>query len=140
MGMEHIILWASLAFAVAVLVLLAREDWGHLLRTARRATARVTGHRESTDGDGRSYAALLEFVDEGGETIIVEDKVYSGAPRPVVGSLVEITYPGGAPLRARIKRPVLRFAIYAALFCMIAVLVGRLAGWLSAGSGEVAGL
>jgi hypothetical protein len=137
---EEPILWLSLVFVASVLVMLVREDWFHLAYPARRVEARVVGHRERRDEGSISYAALLEFNDEEGKPVQISDIVYAPLPRPETGVILEITHPKGMPKRARINRPWLRGGIYLLLFYLLAVLVGRLSGWLSAGSGDIVGL
>jgi Protein of unknown function (DUF3592) len=133
--MEQLILWVCLLFAAVVLVFVAREDWFHLSRPARRVPARVVGHREQMDERSRSFAAILEFPDETGGHMRIEDKLYSALPTPTEGCLVEVTHPRDMPHRARINRPWRQLAIYLFLLYLIAVLVGRLTGRLSAGDG-----
>ena len=138
--MEQAILWISLAFVALLLLFLGREDWFHLSRPKRRAMAHVVGHREHFEDGARRFSAVLEFADEDGGLVQVADTVYAPKPHPDIGRTIEITHPQNMPDRARISRPWLRGGIYLALLYLLAVLIGRLSGWLSAGHGSVAGL
>ena len=131
--MEQAILWASTLFTVAVLGVLLREDWFHLSRPKRRVMARVLGHATQSHDAKRSFAARLEFTGEDGKPFQVNDNVYAASPRHTIGGMIEMTHPEGMPQLARIRRPWMRCAIYAVLLYLLAVLVGRLGGWLSAG-------
>jgi hypothetical protein len=130
--MEQVILWTCLAFALAITLFLLREDWFHLTRPVRQVLAHVIGHRQHMDKSSPSFAALLEFTGPDGTPMQVEDKLLSSNPTPAIGSIITIHHPEGMPQRARIRRPILRAAIYLLLFYLIAVLAGRLAGFLSA--------
>ncbi len=131
--MEPVILWICTAFVAAILAMLAWEDWFHLSRPARRVMARVIGHVADANDGTRVFSAMFEFADEDGKTVQVKDKVYMPRPKQAVGALIEITHPKAMPHRARINRPWLRIWIYAVSLYLLAVLIGRLTGWLDAG-------
>lgn len=137
--MEQFILWSCTVFAVVILAMLAREDWFHLSRPARRVMARIVGHVAHASDGTRVFAPMFEFIGEDGQSVQVEDKVYMPRPKQAAGEMIEITHPKGMPHRARISRPWLRAGIYVVVLYLLAVLVGRLTGYLSAGAGVVAG-
>jgi hypothetical protein len=138
--MEAFILWLCTAFACVVLAFLAWEDWFHVWRPARHVMARVVGHRSHHSDSTKVYAAQFEFIGEDGKTVHVTDTVYMPRPKQNIGDMIELTHPKDMPHRARINRPWLRTGIYAAMLYLLAVLIGRLTGWLSAGGGGAAGL
>jgi hypothetical protein len=136
--MEQVILWACLAFAVGVTVFLGREDWYHVSRPSHSVLATVIGHEEHFDEGSPNYAALMTFAGPDRDLVQVTDALLSALPKPVVGSTITLHYPEGFPEKARVRRPFLRAALYLMLFYLIAVLVGRLLGWLNA-SGDLSG-
>ena len=120
-------LGAGIALCAFSLWAMARHDLLRLLRPGRRVMAQVTGHRCGFSDSTKIYAAIYAFSDETGRHEAI-DQVYSGAPRPAVGTLIEVTYPEGRPDLARPPRPLLWWVVYGAIGYGMAVLVAKAAG------------
>ena len=101
--METAIIWVAIAFVALCLWLVARNDLVRLNGISRQVRGEVIGHHSSIHDNARSYAPIYRFSAEG-ETHEVTDQVYSGAPKPPVGTLVQLSYPHGRPDLARVPR------------------------------------
>lgn len=132
--METAILWVCTLFAGLCIYLVARNDWVRLRGIGRTVVAEVTGHHCHSHDNHRSYAAIYTFAAEGAQHEVT-DQVYSPRPEPAVGTRLTLTYPVGRPDLARVPRPWLWFGVYAVLICLLAILAGRLLGWLPAPGG-----
>jgi hypothetical protein len=91
--------------------------------------AEVVGHRLLDDADGRSFAARYRFHD-GIAQQEVTDQVGLNAPKPPVGTLVELAYPEGHPELARPPRPLTWVAAYAGLLYGLGVLIAKALGFI----------
>jgi hypothetical protein len=127
--MENYFLWAGMALCLFSLWALARYDWLRLTRPSRRVMGRVIGHRTGWDEGSKNYAAIYAFSDESGAHEVI-DSVYSGSPRPSVGTLRELAYPAGRPELARPPRLALWLSVYAMLMALAAILFAKWMGWL----------
>jgi hypothetical protein len=127
--MEIYFLWAGMALSLFSLWALARFDWLRLTRPSRRVMGRVTGHRSGWDDGSKNYAAIYSFSDERGVHEVI-DAVYSGSPRPPVGTLRELSYPEGHPELARPPRLAMWLAVYITLLAMGGMLFAKWKGWL----------
>lgn len=128
--MEQAIIYVAIAFVALCLWLVARNDLVRLNGIARQVRGEVIGHHSSIHDNARSYSPIYRFSAEG-QTHEVTDQVYSGAPKPPVGTIVELTYPHGRPDLARVPRPLLWLWVYGALLLMLGILVGKQMGWLA---------
>ena len=127
--METAIIWVAIAFVALRLWLVARNDLVRLNGISRQVRGEVIGHHSSIHDNARSYAPIYRFSAEG-ETHEVTDQVYSGAPKPPVGTLVQLSYPHGRPDLARVPRPWMWLGVYAVMLLMLGILVSRKLGWL----------
>lgn len=127
--METAIIWVAIAFVALCLWLVARNDLVRLNGISRQVRGEVIGHHSSIHDNARSYAPIYRFSAEG-ETHEVTDQVYSGAPKPPVGTLVQLSYPHGRPDLARVPRPWMWLGVYAVMLLMLGILVSRKLGWL----------
>ncbi len=123
-------LWIGLVFAVSVLGILIWQDLPLLTSRQVRTKGTVYDHRGSLDDGARTYLAKIRFKAEDGRQIEIEDSSGGPAPKPPVGTLVDVVYPANAPDKGRVRRPFLRLLIYAFMLFVLAVVVGRLLGWL----------
>lgn len=128
--MENFFIWAGIVFLAVVLFFIAREDLILLTRRRVRTRGTVFDHQRRDDGDGPTYSIKVRFQDESGRKIEFTDTYGGGTPKPSVGTVVDIVYPAGASDKARVRRLWVRWAIYAFLLFGLAVLFGRLTGWL----------
>jgi hypothetical protein len=126
--MGSVIVWLALIFVLFALAVVAREDWFFLTRQPRTVRAIVTGHRRDMDEGGAKFSAVMSFVCDTGEAVEVIDPVRSPDPNPPVGTSVTLVHPEGLPGKARIRRPLLRTAIYVFLVGILTVLVLRMTG------------
>nr|WP_294850250.1 DUF3592 domain-containing protein [uncultured Sphingomonas sp.] len=115
----------------SVLLLVGRDDWSRLRGQRRRVLAQVVRHATFIDDSGRRYTPIYRFADDRGEAHEVQDELYSGAPSPDVGTMVELSYPSSRPDLARLSRPGIRILVYGTLVAILSVLVGLLAGWIA---------
>lgn len=129
--METVILWISLAFGIAVAVILLASDLRFLASPCRRVEAVVEGHQRHHDDGTIVHAALFGFTDPLGNHRTVADGLLDRARKPAVGTRVTLVHPEMRPDLARVPRPWLRATIYLALAYLLAVLIARLAGWIS---------
>lgn len=129
--MENIFLWAGIVFLAVVLYFIAREDL--ILLTQRRVRTRGTvfDHLRRSDGDGDTFSIKVRFHDESGRQVEIVDTYGVGTPKPPVGTVVDLVYPARAPEKARVKRLWVRWVIYAFILAGLAILFGRLTGWLN---------
>ena len=124
-------LWIGLVFAVSVLGILIWQDLPLLTSRKVRTKGTVYDHRSSLDDDGaRTYLAKVRFTAEDGRQIEIEETSGGPAPKPPIGTLVDVVYPANAPDKARVRHAFLRLLIYAFMLFVLAVVVGRLLGWL----------
>lgn len=114
MTAERFFLSLGIALCLFSLWAIGRHDLLRLIRPTRRGIARVAGHRTGWDEGHRNYAAIYAFSDEGGDHEVT-DPVYAPAPRPPVGSMVELAWPEGRPDLARPPRPVMWALVYLCL-------------------------
>jgi len=127
--MERVFLWAGIALCVVSLWAVARRDWVRVTRPSRAVRAEVVGHLKNESDGAETWAARMRFSAEGAEHEVV-DEVYSARRQPPVGAAVTLRYPLGHPPLARLPRPWTWGFVYAALLGLLAVLAGRLAGWI----------
>lgn len=133
--MESVFLWVGLVLVAIVLLALLRDDWLFITRPLLRAEGEVVRHDKSfSDGDD-AWRAVFAFTDEDGERREALDLMRFQNPRPPIGTRITLTYPKGAADKVRVQRLLLRGLLYATIGFMAAALVGRLMGWLPAGSG-----
>ena len=133
--MESVFLWVGLVFAAIVLLVLLRDDWLFIIRPLLRAEGEVVRHDKTfSDGDD-AWRAVFAFTDEDGARREALDLMLFQNPRPPIGTRITLTYPKGAANKARVQRLLLRGLLYGVMLFMAAALVGRLMGWLPAGSG-----
>ena len=133
--MESVLLWIGLVFVVIVLAVLLRDDWPFITRPLMRVEGEVVRHdKRHSDGDD-AWRAVFTFTDEEGLRNEALELLLFPNPRPAIGTRITLTYPKGAPDKARVQRVMLRGLVYGVTLFMAAVLVGRLIGWLPATSG-----
>ena len=123
-------LWAGIVFLVIALLFVARDDLRLLSSGRLRARGTVIDHRRSDDGEGPSYSAMVRFTAHDGRSIEFQDIYGSGAPKPPVGTQIDVVYPVEAPDKARVPRFWTRAFMYAFLLGTLTVLVLKLVGWL----------
>lgn len=133
--MESALLCVGLGFVAIVLAVLLRDDWPFLTRLQVRVEGEVIRHDKTVSDGDDAWRAIFAFTDEAGTRREVGDLLVFQNPRPNIGTRVTLTYPKGAADKARVQRPALRALLYGVLLFMAAALVGRLMGWLPAGSG-----
>jgi hypothetical protein len=133
--MESLLLCVGLGFVAIVLAVLLRDDWPFITRPQVRVEGEVIRHDKTfSDGDD-AWRAVFAFTDEEGTHREVRDLMVFQNPRPAIGTRVTLTYPKGTADKARVQRLALRALLYGMLGFMAVALVGRLMGWLPAGSG-----
>lgn len=133
--MESVFLWAGLIFVLLVLWILVRDDWLFITRPLVQAEGEVIRHDKTFSDGADAWRAVFVFTDEEGVQREARDIMLAQRPRPEIGTRVILTHPKGAPDKARVQRLALRALLYLMMLFLIGVFVGRLMGWLSAGSG-----
>ena len=113
-----------------MLVYLLREDWRLLQGRRVRVKGRVIGHRESLDDGSTYHIAEVEYVDAAGKTHRIENSFGSLSPNPAVGAEISVVYPEHAPSKGRVPHPYIRSFIYVTILGMMALLFGRVLGWI----------
>jgi hypothetical protein len=127
--MECYLLLAGIALCLFSLWAIARHDWLRLTRPTERGMGKVIGHRAGWDEGQRCYSAIYEFTDPAGRHEVI-DQIYAPAPRPPLGSQVDLVWPQGRPDLARPPRPLLWALCYALLAGCAALLGAKLFGLL----------
>ena len=131
--MKAYFLWSGIALCLFSLWVLARRDWIRLTRPAHSAMGEVIGHKAGWSEGHATYAAILRFDHPGG-TCEVVDQVYSGSPRPPVGTIIALRYPEGHPELARPPRILLWLGVYAFLAGLCLLLLAKVFNWWPAGA------
>lgn len=132
-AVETFFLWTGLLFLIVVLFRLLVEDYTFRSSSLITAKGTVFDHIRATDTDDVTYSAQLRFVDDVGRQVEIADTVGRSAPTPPVGTVLTLVYPSGHPEKAVVRRCLLRGFVYAAILFMLAILAGRIAGWLPEG-------
>ena len=127
--MKDYFLYGSMALALFSLWVLIRRDWIRLVSPSHRVTAEAIDHRQSYSGGARCYAAIYRFTAEGAEHRVT-DQAYGSAPKPPVGSRIELAYPAGRPDMARPPRVLMWITVYAVILLLLAVLIAHKLGVL----------
>jgi hypothetical protein len=123
--------WVANAFLLAVMAVLAWQDW-RLQRAGpkRRTVGTVIDHRRTEDDGAYYFSARIRFLSDTGREIVIEDSVGRATPAPAIGSTVTVVYPVANPSRARVRRPGLRLFIYAALWFALALVTSSGMKWI----------
>lgn len=122
-------LWIGLALAGTGLALTLRSDLPFLRNPVRRARAKIVRHDRRSEDGATLYNPVFRFADRNGTFVEVRDKVYMPFPTPVIGEIIQITYPEGYPEKARIPYPVFRALLYGILGYAFVVLGMEITGW-----------
>lgn len=85
---------------VVIGLFFARESY-QLTTTGTRAEGIIVDMERRRDSDGTSYAPIVEFVAENGETVTFTSNV-SSSSRPTIGERVKVIYPANSPADAEI--------------------------------------
>ncbi len=125
-----ILLWVGIAFLLAILAYLLREDVPLVMSRQLRARGTVYDHCRRVDDGSEFFMAMVRFRAADGRWIEFTDSLGLPKPKPPVGTQVDVVYPADAPEKARVKRLWLRWVIYAFLLFGLSVMIGRLMGWL----------
>ncbi len=110
------------------MALTLRSDLPFLRNPVRRASAKIVRHDRRYEDGAPVYQPVFRFADEHGAFVEVRDSVYMPFPKPVIGEIIEITYPEGYPEKARIPYPVFRALLYGALGYAFVVLGMEITG------------
>ncbi|MEW4468152.1 DUF3592 domain-containing protein [Parasphingorhabdus sp. JC815] len=124
-----IILWIFLALSGTGLALVLRSDLPFLRNPVRRTRAKIVRHDRRSEAGRTLYQPVFLFADESGTFFEVRDNLFMPFPKPVIGEIIEIIYPEGHPMQARIPYPVFRGLLYAALGYIFVMTGTELTGW-----------
>lgn len=105
----------ALGLAAAGLALALRSDLPYIRGETMRVMAKVVRHRHLREDGGTMYSAILLLPNGRGGFIEVQDPLYTPFPKPVIGEIVEVVHPAGAPEKARIPHPWFRTLMYGTL-------------------------
>lgn len=111
------------------LALVLRGDLPFLRNPIRRVPAKIVRHDRRSEEGATVYKPVFRFADESGAFIEVRDKLYMPFPTPVIGEMIEVTYPQGYPEKARIPYPVFRALLYGVLGYVFVTLGMEITGW-----------
>jgi hypothetical protein len=122
--------WIGIAMLAFMLIVIVRENWRLLQGRHVRVKGRVVGHRESLDDGSTYHTAEVEYIDLGGNMHRIENSFGSLSPRPAVGVEINVVYPERAPNKGRVPHPYIRSSLYVLILGMMALLFGRVLGWI----------
>lgn len=97
------------------LALVLRGDLPFLRHPVLRTRAKIVRHDRRFEKGRTLYKPVFLFADQSGTFFEVRDKLYMPFPKPIIGEVIEITYPRGHPQNARIPYPVFRGLLYGVL-------------------------
>lgn len=97
------------------LALVLRGDLPFLRHPVLRTRAKIVRHDRRFEKGRTLYKPVFLFADQNGTFFEVRDKLYMPFPKPVIGEVIDITYPRGHPQNARIPYPVFRGLLYGVL-------------------------
>ncbi len=117
-----------IVFVLAVLIL---EDWEFLRQARHRVRGTVFDHRRDTSDGSEYFSAMVRFKTHDGQTVEFTDTLGRPAPRPAVGTELEVVYPAEMPGKARVRRPSMRIAMYSGLGLTFIILILASVGLLT---------
>ena len=111
------------------LALVLRGDLLFLRYPVIRTRAKIVRHDRRSEKGRTLYNPIFLFADQSGTFFEVRDKLYMPFPKPVIGEMIEITYPQNHPEQARIPYPVFRGLLYGILGYIFVSSGIELTGW-----------
>lgn len=112
------VFFLTLAFVclVAIAVYLLWQDWQFFRVERIHTMGKVVGHQTRRDDGSTYYKARVQFIDALGRQHEFVDSFGKNTPPAETNTDLHVVYPIGAPQLARVKRPLVRLAIYLFIF------------------------
>ncbi len=101
---------------VVIAAYLLWQDWQFFRVERIHTLGKIVGHQTRRDDGSTYYLARVQFVDALGKHHEFVDSFGKNTPPTGTNSDLHVVYPIGAPEHARVKRPLVRLAIYLFIF------------------------